>query len=41
MVTRTRNEGEFESQVADFKSGEGRCPVVPLVFKTGKPDSKK
>ncbi len=25
---------EVKSQVADFTSGEGRCPVVPLVFKT-------
>jgi len=25
---------KVESQVADFTNGEGRCPVVPLVFKT-------
>jgi len=29
-----KDEGEAESRVADFTSGEGRCPVVPLVFKT-------
>jgi hypothetical protein len=29
-----KNEGQVQSQVADFAEGEGRCPVVPLVFKT-------
>ena len=33
-------EREIESQVVDFPRGEGRCPVVALVFKTGKPASK-
>jgi len=28
------DKGQVESQVADFIDGEGRCPVVPLVFKT-------
>jgi hypothetical protein len=28
------DEEEVESQVVDFREGEGRCPVVPLVFKT-------
>jgi hypothetical protein len=27
-------EREVESQAVDFPRGEGRCPVVPLVFKT-------
>jgi hypothetical protein len=27
-------ESEVELQVSDFAEGEGRCPVVPLVFKT-------
>jgi hypothetical protein len=30
-----KDEEEVESQVVDFREGEGRCPVVPLVFKTG------
>jgi Phage integrase family len=29
-----KDEEQVESQVADFTEGEGRCPVVPLVFKT-------
>ena len=29
-----KDEREVESHAADFTSGEGRCPVVPLVFKT-------
>jgi hypothetical protein len=29
-----KDEEEVESQAADFTDGEGRCPVVPLVFKT-------
>ena len=29
-----KNEVQVESQIADFTEGEGRCPVVPLVFKT-------
>ena len=29
-----KDEREVESQVADSTEGEGRCPVVPLVFKT-------
>jgi len=29
-----KDERVAESQVADFTDGEGRCPVVPLVFKT-------
>ena len=28
-----KDEKEVESQVVDFGEGEGRCPVVPLVFK--------
>jgi hypothetical protein len=29
-----KDEEEVEWQVVDFREGEGRCPVVPLVFKT-------
>src|SRR5437016_5618569 len=29
-----KDDEEVESQVVDFREGEGRCPVVPLVFKT-------
>ena len=29
-----KDKEEVESQVVDFREGEGRCPVVPLVFKT-------
>jgi hypothetical protein len=30
-----KNEGQAESQAADFTDGEGRCPMLPLVFKNG------
>ena len=29
-----KEERKVEPEVADFAEGEGRCPVVPLVFKT-------
>ena len=29
-----KEERKVEPEVADFIDGEGRCPVVPLVFKT-------
>jgi len=29
-----KDEGQVDSQITDFTEGEGRCPVVPLVFKT-------
>ena len=29
-----KEERKVEPEVADFTKGEGRCPVVPLVFKT-------
>ena len=34
MVTKSVSRRKAARQVVDFTCGEGRCPVVPLVFKT-------